>query len=185
VRWLRDHIAQQPRPSIYRRVKRWPVNLGRTRGGRRGRRTLARVNWCPMSWQARRQWFDGSKKPRRRDGKVKPRGRKAGRRRSPAGLSGSIAVTLVRWPEYFNGRAYLRRRAPSVYLVIPSTNWDGGGMNLSAGRSSSTSKPRWQPDPHRLLYHQSPYSVDLTEHLRVPFSPRFIWQHAQHSAAKL
>jgi hypothetical protein len=41
MRWLRDHIAQQPRPSIYRRVKRRPVNLGRTRGGRRGRRTLA------------------------------------------------------------------------------------------------------------------------------------------------
>jgi hypothetical protein len=47
---------------------------------------------------------------------------KAGRRRSPTCLSGSTAASFVRWPEYFNGRAYPRRRAPSVYLVIPSTN---------------------------------------------------------------
>jgi hypothetical protein len=48
VRWLHGNLAQQPRSSIYRRVKRWPVNLGRTRGGRKWRR---RARWIRVQWR--------------------------------------------------------------------------------------------------------------------------------------
>jgi hypothetical protein len=73
---------------------------------------------------------------------------KAGRRRSPTCLSGSTAASFVRWPEYFTGRAYPRRRAPSVYLVIPSTNWDDGNTNRGGDRRWWT-ELSWQPNPFR------------------------------------
>jgi hypothetical protein len=43
VRWLRDNMAQQTWPSIYRIAKRWPGIWTKTRGGRGNRKLLARV----------------------------------------------------------------------------------------------------------------------------------------------
>jgi hypothetical protein len=40
VRWLRDDLAQQARPSIYRDSERWPRIWRRTRGDRRRGRAL-------------------------------------------------------------------------------------------------------------------------------------------------
>jgi hypothetical protein len=43
VRWLRDNMAQQTWPSIYRIAKRWPGIWMKTRGGRGNRKLLAHV----------------------------------------------------------------------------------------------------------------------------------------------
>jgi hypothetical protein len=53
-------------------------NLDETRGGRRWRRILARVNWCPMPWQPHRRLLDSSGELRRSGGKVEPRGARPG-----------------------------------------------------------------------------------------------------------
>ena len=55
--------------------------------------------------------------------------RKAERRQSPTCLSNSTAASFVRWPEYFTGRTYPRRRDSGYYLINLSTNRDAGGTN--------------------------------------------------------
>jgi hypothetical protein len=72
--WLADDPTELVTGSIYRRARRWPVNFGRTRGGRRERRTLAQVNPWLMAWQPPRRRWDSLKVSWRCGGKREPRG---------------------------------------------------------------------------------------------------------------
>jgi hypothetical protein len=54
---------------------------------------------------------------------------KAGKRRSPACLSGSTTTNSVRWSDLFTGRTYPRRRDSERHLINPSMNQDAGNTN--------------------------------------------------------
>jgi hypothetical protein len=63
---------------------------------------------------------------------------KAGRRRSPACLSGSIATSSLRWPKYFTGRTYPRwwsLHDIKRYPVDLIANHAGEGTNRGGGSS--------------------------------------------------
>jgi hypothetical protein len=82
--------------------------------------------------------------------------------------------------------------SPAARILYPATlsihpeceswrQWHESWQDSSTVRSFGC----WRSDPSQVLYHGDRHSVDLIEHHGAPFSPRFIWQHDQHSAAKL
>jgi hypothetical protein len=72
---------------------------------------------------------------------------KAVRRQSPAFLSVSTAVNMVRRPELFIGRSLSLATYTRCYPLTPSTNWTGGGTNRGGNWSSAVKLLRWRSDP--------------------------------------
>ena len=88
---VRDDVAKLAAGSIYSARKRRQGILTATRGGRKGRELLARMNSCPPSWRPHRRRLDSRSESRRRGGKAKPRGTRPRSGGSPAKLSAPAA----------------------------------------------------------------------------------------------
>jgi hypothetical protein len=86
-----DDLVGLVEGSIYRKQERRPGILTATRGGRKGRELLARMNLCPPSWRPHRRRLDSRSESRRRGGKAKPRGTRPRGGGSPAKLSAPAA----------------------------------------------------------------------------------------------
>jgi hypothetical protein len=134
--WLADDLAELVEGSIYRFQRRWPWILGKTHGGRRWRRILACVNWCPMSWQPHRRWLDSSGELRRCGGVVKTRGAGPSHGGSPASLSAppqSRRESHGESPEW--PPAHRRQGSFTVrpYPPTPSASPNASGTNRDGG----------------------------------------------------
>jgi hypothetical protein len=90
--WVVDDLAGLVEGSIYREQERRPGILTATRGDRKGRELLARMNSWLSSWRPHRRRWDGRSESRRRGGKAKPRGTRPRGGGSPAKLSKPAAT---------------------------------------------------------------------------------------------
>jgi hypothetical protein len=92
--------------------------------------------------------------------------RKTGRRRSPVCLSDSVAVSLVRRPEYFTGRTYPRLWSLHDFKCYPVdlvANHGGEGTNLRTTIVSGELNCAGSLIHFSLLYYRELHSVSLTE----------------------
>jgi hypothetical protein len=141
-----DDVAELTTGSIYTKRKRWPEIGTMTRGGRRDRELLARMNSCLPSWRLHRRRLDGYRESRRRDGGTRARGARPedGCRRWAYLLKPQS--TGARW--WVIG-VILRRRAITwqAYLVTGGVNRNDGGVNRGRDRSSAARLSRWRSDP--------------------------------------
>jgi hypothetical protein len=69
-----DDVAELTTGSIYTKRKRWPGIGTMTRGSRRDKELLARVNSCLPSWRPHRRWLDCYRESRRRNRGAQLRG---------------------------------------------------------------------------------------------------------------
>jgi hypothetical protein len=86
-----DDLAGLAGDSIYRAQRWWPRISTGTRGGRKGRELLMRMNSCLSSWRPQRRRLDGHRESRRRSGKAEPRGTRPRGSGSPASQSAPAA----------------------------------------------------------------------------------------------
>jgi hypothetical protein len=86
-----DDLVGLVEGSIYRKQERRPGILTATRGGRKGRELLARMNSCPPSWRPHQRRLDSRSESRRHGGKAKPRDTRRRGGGSPAKLSAPAA----------------------------------------------------------------------------------------------
>jgi hypothetical protein len=148
---LRNDLAQQARPSIYRANGRWPRIWGRTRGGRRNKSSLAQVLRVRSPWLSLQRWTEGYSGSRRSGGGARVRGvkpcdgchrrairvsRKAQEKRwwvtgviprtwlLPSGLIGSSATRILqRWRESRRGSSAVRFLALAVWSSSGTVPW--------------------------------------------------------------
>jgi hypothetical protein len=140
-----DDLAGLAGASIYRAQRRWPgISMG-TRGGRKGRELLARMNSCLPSWRPHRRRLDGHRESQRRGGKAEPRGTRPRGGGSPASLSAPAA----KQGEY-GGESPELSPGHGFYLAALSGHRrresHDGGANHGEDRSSAMKRLRWRSD---------------------------------------
>ena len=182
---VRDDVAELTVASIYRERERWPGMGTMTRGGRKKGSSLAQ--WIRV---LRRGSHSGDQRGARAghgDAVEVPGHTARGRKAAVIGIligfrRGELntAARVVYWPglihdddicvtlsAIWSTRARIEMAATWIAAEVV-----GGEM-------------RGCSDLHQVLYHGIPHAVGLTDHLWARFSPKFIWQHSQCSAAKL
>ena len=150
-------------------------NFNGTRGGRKGRELLARMNSCLSSWRPHRRRLDGHRESRRRGGKAEPRGTRPRGGGSPASLSapaakqGGTAVSHRSGVQHTGGEDLLPRGAIHPLRHESRCRWH----ELRRRESSAVRAPRWQSNLVQALYHGRAPSDSLTDKLGAKFSLDF------------
>jgi hypothetical protein len=179
-----DYLTELAVGSIYTTGGRWPEILAVTRGGRRSKSSLARVNPWHLSWQSLRRATESHKGSRWCGGGAQVRGTR------PEGGCCRRAYRLPPRRVQYGGQICLWPELSTTtytgcYPLTPSTNWTNGGMNRGGNWSSAVKLPRWRSDLLRHCTMAMSDSVHLTVNVWAWFSPKSQWQLIPSSAAKL
>jgi hypothetical protein len=173
VRWLRDNMAQQTWPSIYRIAKRWLGIWAKTRGGQRKQELLARAIGVLLQWQALRRSPDTLNMTNYDVGRCSGTWSMVGKRLTPARTNsascnpsgcGELPVDPIQ--TYSSPESFTQEHYP---VQVSTNRGDGANPDAMVVGGEGLS---WRPNP--VIVPSACGLEHLTKRFAGGFAPNFV-----------